>query len=374
MEKENEMKKLLTAAVTLASFAHLAVADPISPELAQQTRVAIGKGVAWLQAQQKESGAWSEENMPALTALPLWALAVSGVPNTEDAQKKAMDNILGKQQPDGGFYVMQERQGASLGNYNTCICVMALHATGRKDLTPVILKARTYIASSQFTGETTHAGGFGYDKNAPRVHTDLNCTHFAMDAMRRTQSLEDLRPSGERRADLNWEAALKYVEQLQTQDGDTKGGFAYNNEPPREGTAATNADGTVMLRAYGSMTYAGVLSLVHAQLDKRDPRVRSAFEYASRFWTVDENPGQGLQGLFFYYNIMSRALTAAGVDTLPKDTGNIRWREEMIKKVLSLQKPDGSWENENNRWWESDPVLATSYALLALAFANGMTK
>jgi len=368
------MKKTLATFATLASLAHWAAAEPVSPDLARQSRAAIEKGVAWLKSQQKENGAWSEENMPALTALPLWALVASGAPDIEVIQKKAVDNILGKQQPDGGFYVMQERQGAGLGNYNTCICVMAIHATGRRDLTPAILKARAYIASSQFSGETQHAGGFGYDKNATREHSDLNCTHFAMDAMRRTQSLEDLRPAGERRADLNWDAALKYVEQLQSKEGDTKGGFAYNKEPPRDGAAATNADGTVALRAYGSMTYAGVLSLVHAQLDKRDPRVRSAFGYASRFWTVDENPGQGQQGLFFYYNIMSRALAAAGADTLPKDTGAIRWREEMIQKVISLQKPDGSWENDNNRWWENDPVLATSYAILALAFAGGMTK
>ena len=99
--------------------------------------------------------------------------------------------------------------------------------------------------------------------------------------------------------------------------------------------------------------------------------MRAAFEYAARFWTVDENPGQGQQGLFFYFNIMSRALTAAGLDTLPKGAGGIRWREELIRKVISLQKPDGSWANENNRWWENDPVLATSYALLALEFAMG---
>lgn len=43
-------------------------------------------------------------------------------------------------------------------------------------------------------------------------------------------------------------------------------------------------------------------------------------------------------------------------------------------KVLSLQKPDGSWVNENNRWWENDPVLVTSYSLLTLEFASGLTR
>jgi squalene-hopene/tetraprenyl-beta-curcumene cyclase len=122
------------------------------------------------------------------------------------------------------------------------------------------------------------------------------------------------------------------------------------------------------------MTYAGVLSMLHANLDKSDPRVRGAFDYASKFWSVDEHPGQGQQGIYFYFNIMARALSAATVDTLPKASGDIRWREDMIKKVLSLQKPDGSWVNDNNRWWENDPVLATSYAMLALEFASGLAK
>jgi len=349
------------------------LAQPLPPELAAQTRQAVEKGVVWLTRQQKPNGAWSEEKMPALTALPLWAIASAGQPEQQSAIRKATDFILKQQQPDGGFYVMQDRPGGGLGNYNTSIAVTALHATGQKEIVPAILKARTYIAGSQLFGEGTHAGGFGYDKHARRTYTDLNNTHFAMDAMRRTQSTEDLRPAAEKRADLNWDAALKYVEQMQNKEGETKGGFAYNTEDPKGG-ATTNANGTVMLRAYGSMTYAGVLSMLHAQLDKTDPRVRMAFDYAARYWTVEENPGQGQQGLFFYFNIMSRALSAAGMDALPHASGDIRWRDAMVKKVLSLQKPDGSWANDNNRWWENDPVLATSYALLALEFASGLTK
>ena len=82
-------------------------------------------------------------------------------------------------------------------------------------------------------------------------------------------------------------------------------------------------------------------------------------------------PGQGQQGLYFYYNIISRALSASGVEEV-RDT--IRWREAIVRKVLALQNADGSWVNANNRWWENDPVLATSYALLALEFASGLTR
>ncbi len=35
-------------------------------------------------------------------------------------------------------------------------------------------------------------------------------------------------------------------------------------------------------------------------------------------------------------------------------------------RLINLQHPDGSWSNENNRWWEKDPNLVTSYAVMAL--------
>lgn len=369
------MNKWISAcAVVLGCLS--ANAQTVSPALAQEARASVERGLAWLKAQQRPSGAWSEENMPALTALPLWAIAASGSKGFGPEQEKAVASLLAKQRPDGGIYVPQpDKKGSGLGNYNTSISAMALEATGRKDLAPAILKARTYIASSQHFGDDTHAGGFGYDKDSQRAYTDLNNTHYSMDAMRRTQSVEDLRPAGEKKADLNWDAALKYVEQMQNKEGETRGGFAYNTEDPKGG-ALTNAAGKVMLRAYGSMTYAGVLAMVHAKLEKSDPRVRSAVDFCSRFWTLDENPGQGQQGLYFYFNILARALSAAGLDAIPKQQAadEIRWREEVVKKVISLQKPDGSWANANNRWWENDPVLATSYALLALEFAGGLTR
>ena len=46
--------------------------------------------------------------------------------------------------------------------------------------------------------------------------------------------------------------------------------------------------------------------------------------------------------------------------------GAHEWKKELSAKIVSLQRADGSWANENNRFWESDPVLCTSFALLAL--------
>ena len=329
---------------------------------------AITNGAAFLVKCQAEDGHWSDPQMPALTALPLWALsgACGGVKAarsivSEQALRKAADYVLATQRPDGGFYVPKPgRGGSGLGNYNTSVCLSALFDSG---LAPAaaLLKAREYIASSQLTGDDTMAGGFGYDKISRRRYADLSNTSYALSAMAKTASLEELRTGG-KRVDIDWDKALSFVENLMEKEGPEAGGAAYNERTPQAGTS-TNAQGKVHLRAYGSMTYAAVLSMCSAKLDRGDPRVRQSLEYLSKNWTVDENPGMGRQGLYYFYDIMARALSAAQVDVV----GGHEWRKELGAKIVSLQKPDGSWSNDNNRFWEADPVLCTSFAMIVLA-------
>ena len=320
---------------------------------------AIERGAKFLLAQQAEDGHWSDPQMPALTALPVWALA-GWTATPEAAVEKGVRFVLSTQREDGGFYVPKPgRGGSGLGNYNTSVCLSSLFVS-KKAPTAAMLKAREYIASSQLTGDDTYAGGFGYDKVSRRRYADLSNTSYAMDAMRRTESLEELRTTG-KRVDLDWGKALAFVDNLMKKEGPDAGGAAYNDRTP-QGGSETNATGKVSLRAYGSMTYAAVLSMCHAKLDKSDPRVRQSLEYCEKYWSVDENPGMGNQGLFYFYDILARALSAAQVE----EVGGHAWKQELAAKLLSLQKPDGSWFNDNNRFWEADPVLCTSFAVLCL--------
>ena len=330
---------------------------------------AVARGIRFLHARQAEDGHFSDAQMPALTALPLWAFVCGGEGGSE-AAKKAAAFVLKTQRPDGGFYVPKPgRGGSGLGNYNTSVCMSALFESGLAP-TKAILDARTYIAGSQLTGDDTMAGGFGYDRASRRRYADLSNTSYALDAMRRTEQLEDLRPRGQKRADVNWEQALRFVTNLQAAEGERAGGAAYNARTAQAGTA-TNRSGRVELRAYGSMSYAAMLSMCHAKLTRSDPRVRSALGYCTKYWTVDENPGMGSQGLYYYYDILARALSAAGVDELEQPDGRkINWRRELAAKLLALQRPDGSWANDNNRFWENDPVLATSFAVLSLSLCR----
>ena len=335
---------------------------------------ALEKGAAFLRSVQQPDGHWSDADMPALTALPVWALVAAG--RDAAAVSNGVKFVLAQQKPDGGFYNAKPgRGGGGLGTYNTSVCLSALHLSG---LAPVrsILNARTFLAGNQLTGDDTMAGGFGYDKfnpnrlgrggRPPRRHADLSNTSYALSAMRLTAGAEDMRPAGEKRADLDWESAIRFVENLQKREGAERGGAAYNERTPQAGVE-TNRAGRVHLRAYGSMTYGAVLSMCSANLTKHDPRVKMSLEYCTKYWNVNENPGMGNQGLFYYYDILARALSAAGVDELkPADGTAIAWKRELAAKLMALQKPDGSWANENNRFWEQDPVLCTSFAMIAL--------
>jgi squalene-hopene/tetraprenyl-beta-curcumene cyclase len=47
----------------------------------------------------------------------------------------------------------------------------------------------------------------------------------------------------------------------------------------------------------------------------------------------------------------------------------VDWRRQLVSKLMKLQQTNGSWRNENERWMERDPVLVTSYSLMALEIA-----
>lgn len=178
-------------------------------------------------------------------------------------------------------------------------------------------------------------------------------------------------------AQLNWEAALHFLQQCQqlpeqnkgewvSTKPEDRGGFVYFPGNSKAGEHS-GEKGVVALRSYGSMSYAGMLSYIYADLDPSDERVQAVLEWLNQHFTLDENPGMGTQGLFFYYHTMTKALTLSNVNQIGGPTSsNHDWRHELALKLLDMQQGDGSWKNDQARWWEDDPVLATSYAIMTL--------
>lgn len=126
---------------------------------------------------------------------------------------------------------------------------------------------------------------------------------------------------------------------------------------------------------YGSMTYAGVKSLIYCGLGKDDPRMKKALEWIANNYTLDANPGMPeaakTKGLFYYYHTFAKCLAALGDDTFTDAKGvKHDWRADLLAALAKRQKEDGSWVNDNAGWMESDANLDTGYALLALSYVQ----
>jgi squalene-hopene/tetraprenyl-beta-curcumene cyclase len=379
----------LSALTLVAAAADLPSQSDVS--LLQEVTRSRDRAMTWLLQQQDAGGSW--RNHPAITGLAITALARSGRPLTKEQQEtldRGVKFILSNVQTNGAIY--SGGKGDEYPNYSTAICAMALLATGKPEVMDSVRKARHYLLGSQFDegeGYTTNNpsyGGIGYGK---RERPDMSNTQLALEAIRLTESLETQasEESPHTGTRLHWKKAIEFLQHCQNSPAvndqpwarkaatNDVGGFIYMPGDPAKKLPPLSfaddevapKDGTTPLRSYGSMTYAGLKSYLYAELKKDDPRVKAAVEWLKHNYTLDENPGLGAQGLFYYYHTVAKALTVYGDDTFTDAAGKVHdWRYEMMKKFVTHQKADGYWQNDNNRWWENDPVLCTSYSLIAL--------
>lgn len=128
--------------------------------------------------------------------------------------------------------------------------------------------------------------------------------------------------------------------------------------------------GESRLASYGTMTYSGFKSYLYAGLSKDDPRVRAALGWMSEHYTLEENPGLGREGLYYYYVVFAKAHRALGRETMLVDGVERSWRADLVLALEKLQQPDGSFRSVADRWMENDRVLITAYALVALQEAR----
>lgn len=339
---------------------------------------AIERGNTYLEKQQDKEGFWREPKYPAFTALALTAARRSPSFKPSESTTKGYGWLIKQQKDDGGIY------GQGLGTYNTATSIVAMVATGDKAYHPAILKARRFLINQQSDwdnkGDTDNKydGGIGY--GGSYKHSDLSNTYLAVEALRLSRNIAQDNTEG-KQPELNWDAAIKFISRTQNlkatndqPDISDDGSFHYFPGDSKAGFNG-NPDGTKTLRGYGSMSYAGLLSLIYAELDEKDPRVIAVKKWASENYSVKENPGLatkedpslGQQGLYYYYHAMAKALAAANIDKLALKGGKeADWRKDISKVLLTGQREDGSWVNENSRWWESDPVLVTAFAVLTL--------
>ncbi len=331
-------------------------------------RTAIGRGTRYLIDQgQAADGSFSAQAGPAITALAVTAMVKTGTPTDTPAVQKGIDSLLRFKQADGGIHP----KDSPVANYETSIAMVAL-AVCNKDgrYSDQIKAAEAFVKGLQWDdgegkGESDPAyGGAGYGrKNRP----DLSNTSFLIEALRSVGTGAD---------DAAIQRALVFVSRTQNLEGphntlpfaakNPDGGFYYTPAAGGESFAGTTPEGG--LRSYGSMTYAGLKSMIFAGLTKDDPRVKAAVEWLAKHYTFAENPGMGDAGLYYYLQTAAKALDSLGEETFADAAGTKHaWRSELAEALIAKQQPNGSWVNTNSRWMEGDPNLVTSYALLALS-------
>jgi len=360
----------------------------------------IGRAVSFLRQQQHESGGWAVSErgpvLPAITGLVLTGMLDDPHIDASDPDvARGAAYILAFRHDDGGIY------DQILPSYNTAICLSALARLDTPEAEAAIEPAQRFLRGLQYSedagvdgpaGEQTQRvgrespfyGGIGYGSHSRPDNSNLN---FMLASFQDSGvSYED---PGVRRAlvFLQRTQMLDEVNDMPYADGSEQGGFIYSTGPKgdRAGEGESKAgmieetldDGTRVsrLRAYGSMTYAGFKSYLYAKLPRDDRRVTAALGWIKDNYTLEENPGLGVEGMYYYFVTFARALDAWGEPTIEVTTGDGTetrdWGNDLIDRLDGLQQRDGGFRSVGDRWMEDNRVLITAYALIALEHAAG---
>jgi squalene-hopene/tetraprenyl-beta-curcumene cyclase len=329
----------------------------LSADTRQRLMQSLGRGAAFLRQQQRADGIW--ENHPGITGMAATAL-LRQPDTTPSAQMptvgKSLDALAKLAKPDGGIYEK------IIPHYITAVSVMTFVAGGRAQDKPLIEKGRRYLADHLLDeGEGVlpsdkFYGGMGYGGTSDGGRADIISLEYGLRAMKEGGLPND---------DPAWQKALKFLQRTQnnSETNDQKwagndGGFIYY-------PGYSQIEGGT--QSYGSATYAGLMSYTWANLKKTDDRTQSALKWIRNHYTVDENPGLGQKTVYYYYMVFGKALQASGEGVIVDARGRRHnWREELGRKLLSLQKPEGYWVNTDKAEMQDNKVLVTAFTMMAV--------
>jgi len=350
---------------------------PANLSLLKETEHSLKNAHKYLLKSQLPNGSWDDH--PAITALVLYSFLLpprySPDTTSEQALQKGFAYLETFVQPDGGIY------GEEYRNYVTAVCLLAFAESGEKKYETIIKNAKKFLIKIQvdedegIARDHPYYGGIGYGGDD---RPDLSNTQFALDAIKAAEDYEtrysriipanaDQIEKEETELGLHWRKALIFLARCQNVKavndmpyaGDD-GGFIYE-------TGTYNKERS---HSYGSMTYAGVKSLVYAKVDKDDIRVQRAVAWIKSHYTLEENPGFGQKALYYYYMTFAKCLDAFGEEVIVDDNGRKHyWREDIIEKLLSLQHEEWYWVHTDGRFWHKNKNLITAFSIIGIKFA-----
>lgn len=310
---------------------------------------ALARAAQWLWSRQARDGGWHSETYGLLRSgqslTPFVLDALLDVPTSIHAS--ALERGI-------GFLTSRTRQDGALGlaedipdypNYATALAVKVLVRANRRQSASRMMD---YLRAQQFTeqngwspSDTAYGGwGMGGERRMPphTGHVDLSMTRHVLEALR----------AGGAPPCRNL-----FVERCQNTDG----GFCFTTT--EYDTNKAGPDGA-HFRSYGTATADGIL----AQIATGAPTAAAASWLTAHHAGFQASGFEGEayrrwpKGLAFYYAAATaKALRALG---LPSPAG-------IAEALNHAQRADGSWSNPENLVKEDDPLIATAFAIRALA-------
>jgi squalene-hopene/tetraprenyl-beta-curcumene cyclase len=373
------MQRFSIFTIAAIGFAQAPAWAQVGPDAKDWDRV-VRNAAKYVRTTQDERGGWSTDRTPGITGIVVSGFLKTGQATPNDpVVAKGLAYIESLVNPEKKHIAGKDPK-VQLLNYVTSVNVMALANANRADKYKAVigdavefLKKLQWDEGEGIDSKNPFFGGVGYDSKS---RPDLSNFNKFVDALEAAGIPKDdpalkkgivfLNRSQNLKSEHNDQPWAKLIDD---------GSFIYT---PALGGAtkvqdAPGPDGS--FPGYASMTYAGIKSMIYCGVSKDDPRIKKAYEWIQRNYTVDANAGmpesRSQWGLFYYYHTMAKCLDALGVDYVIDAKGvKHDWRKDITNALLKRQKPDGSFQNDAANWMEADPNLVTGYALLALSYCK----
>jgi squalene-hopene/tetraprenyl-beta-curcumene cyclase len=342
----------------------------------------VDKAIAYLRKTQNADGSWGDKQQVGTTGIVMTGLLKTGKLSPDDPMVekglKYIESLINPRE----HHIAGQNPRVQLKNYVTSINVLTLVSAKHDSYKAVIADAAKFLRKLQWDEEEGKEkgddfyGGAGYDSKS---RPDLSNTQFFLDA---------LVAAGIPKDDPAFKRAAVFVSRCQNLKGEhndqkwagkiNDGSFIYSAAGGGQTKTQDKPNDDGGLPGYGSMTYAGIKSLIYCGVSKEDPRIQKALEWIRKNYTLDANPGMPEQrshwGLYYYYHTMAKCLDTLGADEVEDAAGKKHdWRADITAALAKRQQANGSWMNDykdGNHWMEGDPNIVTGYALMALSYCK----
>ena len=321
---------------------------------AEDVRRAIEGGTRFLRAEQLKDGSFPQlapQHPGGITALCALALLNAGVDTNDPRMKAALDRVA-------------EIREDQLSTYTASLRVMTFCLADPKAYRNQIAADVKWLESKQIQQDQS-AGGWGYGTGLQDSTADASNSQFAILA------LHEARQIGLPVSEPVWVRAKAYWDGM---FDPSTGGFFYR--PTIHNRPGIRSD------AYGSMTCAGISSLIIIDENLKNPqdavdqngnisccheapapeKVARAIDWMAKHFSVQRNPEEDTLTKFYYLYGLERAGRISG----RRFFGEHDWYRLGVAHLIKTQKGTGAWQGTAGLG-ENSEFVATSFALLFLS-------